>query len=48
VFLAKHLRASAWKTLSVPGGKSEEFNRMSVEQRRKGQSPVAKEPTREP
>ncbi len=48
VFLAKHLRASEWKTLSVPRGKSEEFNRMSVEQRRKGQGPVAKGPTREP
>jgi Protein of unknown function (DUF1572) len=27
VFLAKHLRSSDWKTLSVPRGKSEEFNR---------------------
>ena len=26
VFLAKHLRASDWKTLSIPRGKSEEFN----------------------
>jgi hypothetical protein len=26
VFLAKHLRAGEWKTLSVPRGKSEEFN----------------------
>ena len=26
VFLAKHLRASEWKTLSIPRGKSEEFN----------------------
>jgi hypothetical protein len=26
VFLAKHLRAEEWKTLSVPRGKSEEFN----------------------
>ncbi len=26
VFLAKHLRSSDWKTLSVPRGKSEEFN----------------------
>jgi Protein of unknown function (DUF1572) len=25
VFLAKHLRSSAWKTLSIPRGKSEEF-----------------------
>jgi len=35
VFLAKHLRSSDWKTLSVPRGKSEEFNRMSLEERRK-------------
>ena len=27
VFLAKHLRSSQWKTLSIPRGKSEEFNR---------------------
>ena len=27
VFLAKHLRASEWKTLSIPRGKSEEFNK---------------------
>jgi hypothetical protein len=26
VFLAKHLRSAEWKTLSVPRGKSEEFN----------------------
>jgi len=26
VFLAKHLRSSQWQTLSVPRGKSEEFN----------------------
>ncbi len=27
VYIAKHLRGSAWKTLSIPVGKSEEFNR---------------------
>ena len=27
VFLAKHFRSANWKTLSVPRGKSEEFNR---------------------
>ncbi|HWA10599.1 MAG TPA: DUF1572 family protein [Opitutaceae bacterium] len=27
VYVAKHLRGSAWKTLSIPVGKSEEFNR---------------------
>ena len=26
VFLAKHLRSADWKTLSIPRGKSEEFN----------------------
>lgn len=26
VFLSKHLRSSSWKTLSIPRGKSEEFN----------------------
>lgn len=26
VFLAKHLKSSDWKTLSIPRGKSEEFN----------------------
>lgn len=27
VFLAKHLRSSNWKTLSIPRGKSEDFNK---------------------
>jgi hypothetical protein len=27
VFLAKHLRSSQWKTLSIPRGKSEEFKK---------------------
>src|SRR5579863_5246939 len=27
VFLAKHLRSSGWKTLSIPRGKSEEFKK---------------------
>lgn len=26
IFLAKHLRSSAWKTLSIPRGKSQEFS----------------------
>ena len=42
VFLAKHLRSSEWKTLSVPRGKSEEFNRMSLEERRRIGHPLAK------
>lgn len=31
VFLAKHLRSQDWKSLSVPRGKSEEFNRQMSE-----------------
>ncbi|MGZ4788105.1 MAG: DUF1572 family protein [Terriglobales bacterium] len=30
VFLAKHLKSSDWKTLSIPRGKSEEFNKGGV------------------
>jgi hypothetical protein len=26
VFLAKHLRSSQWQTLSIPRGKSEQYN----------------------
>jgi hypothetical protein len=29
VFLAKHFRASEWKTLSIPRGKSEEFKKVA-------------------
>jgi Protein of unknown function (DUF1572) len=29
VFLAKHLRSSDWKTLSIPRGKSEEFKKIT-------------------
>ena len=29
VFLAKHLRSSEWKTLTIPRGKSEEFKRVA-------------------
>jgi hypothetical protein len=45
VFLAKHFRSSEWKTLSVPRGKSEEFNRMSLEERRKAGYPLAPTPS---
>jgi hypothetical protein len=31
LFLAKHLTGAGWKTLSVPKGQSEEFNRMMIE-----------------
>jgi hypothetical protein len=33
VFLAKHLHADEWKSLSVPRGKSEEFNRRMAERK---------------
>ncbi len=33
VFLAKHLRGSAWKSLSIPKGMSETFNKVPVDQR---------------
>jgi hypothetical protein len=32
VFLAKHLKSSAWKTLSVPRGQSEAFNKKMEEE----------------
>jgi len=38
VFLAKHLRAKEWKALSIPRGKSEEFNRRAVADRPPGPS----------
>ncbi len=31
VFLAKHLKSAEWKTLSVPRGQSEQFNKMMIE-----------------
>ena len=31
VFLAKHLKSSAWQTLSVPRGMSEQFNQKMIE-----------------
>jgi hypothetical protein len=31
IFLAKHLRSGEWRTLSIPRGKSEEFNRIMRE-----------------
>jgi hypothetical protein len=30
VFVAKAMRGGAWRTLSIPKGKSEEYNRMAV------------------
>ena len=38
VFLAKHLRSSDWKTLSIPRNRSEEFNRFLKEERLTGSS----------
>jgi Protein of unknown function (DUF1572) len=34
VFLAKHLRSTEWKSLSVPRGQSDEFNRRMLEKHR--------------
>lgn len=38
VFLAKHFRSAEWKSLSIPRGKSEDFNRQALEKRRAGPS----------
>ena len=38
IFLAKHLRSSEWKTLSIPRGKSEEFKRKAITDRTPGPS----------
>ena len=35
IFLAKHLRSAEWKTLSVPRGKSEEFNAQMAAKQKK-------------
>lgn len=43
VFLAKHFRSSEWKTLSVPRGKSKEFNAQKTPQ--KYEKGVLREPT---
>jgi hypothetical protein len=40
LYLAKHLRGPEWKTLSIPRGRSAEFNAMKPEERK------AKPPTR--
>jgi len=39
VFLAKHLRSSEWKTLSIPRGKSEEFKKVARPARNTGSVP---------
>lgn len=36
IFLAKHLRSDQWQTLSVPRGKSEEFNARAKKEYEKG------------
>ncbi len=38
VFIAKHLRSRDWKSLSIPRGQSEEFNRKPAAERRPGPS----------
>jgi len=40
VFLAKHLRASGWKTLSVPRNRSAEFNKFLAERQTEGKEPL--------
>ena len=37
VFLAKHLRSSEWKTLSIPRGKSEDYKKVAKPKRRRQQ-----------
>ena len=44
VFLAKHLRSSDWKTLSVPRGQSKEFNAKA--QNQKYEKGALREPTK--
>jgi hypothetical protein len=34
LYVGKHLRGSEWTVLSIPKGKSEEFNRMNPEDRK--------------
>jgi len=38
VFLAKHIRSGEWKSLSIPRGQSEEFNRQPMTERKPGPS----------
>jgi len=38
VFLAKHFRSAEWKSLSIPRGRSEEFNRKAISDRKPGPS----------
>ena len=38
VFLAKHIRSREWKSLSIPRGQSEEFNRQPMTERKPGPS----------
>jgi hypothetical protein len=38
VFLAKHFRSQEWKSLSIPRGKSEEYNKKPLAERRPGPS----------
>ena len=38
LFLAKHFRSAEWKSLSIPRGKSEEYNRKPPAERKPGPS----------
>jgi hypothetical protein len=40
VFLAKHLKASEWKTLSVPRGRSAQFNKYLSEKQAAGETKI--------
>ena len=39
IYLAKHLRAKDWKSLSIPRGKSEEFNHARLDERKPAPHP---------
>ncbi len=40
VFLAKHLKSTEWKTLSVPRGQSEQFNQKMIERMKDKQDQI--------
>jgi hypothetical protein len=42
VFLAKHLRSSEWKTLSVPRNRSADFNQLLAEKQKAGVDDVGR------
>lgn len=42
VFLAKHMRSSDWKTLSVPRNRSTDFNKQLAEKQKEGMDNIAR------